>query len=141
MVKNDNFMKYSVGLEDMFNSMFNTKEQTYPPYNIIKSKSIKETENVAENVYFIELAVAGFDREDLHVEVHKNVLSIKGSVKNDKTEYIHRGIAARSFERKFSLSPTIVVDGVFLKLGLLTIKLKEKVPEEERPKRLAISSW
>ena len=105
----------------------------YPPYNI---------ELVAENQYAITLAVAGFEDSDLEIEVENGVLRVTGkkAEENEKREFLHRGIANRAFERKFSLAEHIEVTGAALKNGLLTIGLVKNIPEAMKPKRISIGS-
>ncbi len=105
----------------------------YPPYNI---------ELVAENQYAVTLAVAGFEEDDLEIEVENGVLRVTGkkAEENEKREYLHRGIANRAFERKFSLAEHIEVTGAALKNGLLTVGLVKNIPEAKKPKRIDISS-
>lgn len=103
----------------------------YPPYNLIKT---------GENSYLIELAVAGFDEEDFDIQLQDGVLTIKGEVGTSEFEadYIHKGIAARNFERKFTLADTIKVDGASLNQGMLTIRLVNEIPEEKKPIKILI---
>lgn len=132
------FHRATVGFDRIFNEMDrifdNTKTNSYPPYNIIKAD---------ENVYFIEIAVAGFDYEDFDIELHKGVLTVRADVKNSdsNTNYIHKGIAARNFERKFTLADTVEVDNVSLHQGMLTIKLVNNIPEEQQPKKIEITKY
>ncbi|RUO79896.1 heat-shock protein [Idiomarina tyrosinivorans] len=109
-----------------------TSASGYPPYNI---------ERVAENQYAITLAVAGFEENDLEIEVENGVLRVQGrkAEENANREYLHRGIANRAFERKFSLAEHIEVSGAALKNGLLTIGLVKNIPEAKKPKRIDIS--
>ena len=110
-----------------------TMGQTYPPYNLIKT---------GENSYLIELAVAGFDEEDFDIELQDGVLTIKGDVGTNELEadYIHKGIAARGFERKFTLADTVKVDGASLNQGMLTIRLVNEIPEEKKPIKIPLNS-
>jgi molecular chaperone IbpA len=122
-----------VGFDRIFDRLDTaSKIQTkYPPYNIIKQD---------ENVYYIELAVAGFDEEDFDIELHDSVLTIRAKVSEEDTttKYIYKGIAARSFERKFTLADTVKVDSVHLKQGMLTVKLINEIPEEKKPRKILI---
>ncbi|MCW5725767.1 MAG: Hsp20 family protein [Maricaulaceae bacterium] len=107
----------------------------YPPYNI---------EQLGEDEYRIELAVAGFGEDDLSVEVQQGVLTITGR-KTEKTEgggsnYLHRGIAERAFERRFHLADHIEVSAAELKNGLLAINLVREIPEEAKPRRIEIAN-
>src|SRR5690606_21342082 len=89
------------------------------------------------------MAVAGFSEEDLSIEAHRNVLTIKGEKTDDQsegTEFLHRGIAARAFERRFQLADHVEVNGAELKNGLLHISLKRNIPEEMKPRRIDIAA-
>jgi molecular chaperone IbpA len=107
-----------------------TTAQKYPPYNIVKTD---------ENTYLIELAVAGFGPDDVDIELHDGVLSISGKVESTSDDnYIYKGIANRSFERRFTLADTVEVEGVDLHQGILTVKLKNVIPEEKKPRKIPI---
>ena len=108
-------------------------QPTYPPYNI---------EKTAEDAWRITVAVAGFSDEDLAVEVRENSLVISAR-KADETEtptYLHRGIAARAFERRFHLADHVRVSGASNVNGLLNIDLVREVPEALKPRRIVISN-
>lgn len=107
-------------------------QQKYPPYNIIKTD---------ENTYLIELAVAGFNEDDFDIELHDGILTVKGNIttSSSDSEYIHRGIASRSFERNFALVDTMNVDDISLKQGMLRIRLVNIVPDEKKPRKFQIS--
>lgn len=106
----------------------------YPPYNI---------EQVGEHEYIIELAVAGFSETDIDLEIQENVLSVAGKraagETQDNRNFLHRGIAERSFERRFHLADHIQVREARLENGLLTIRLEREVPEAMKPRRIAIN--
>jgi molecular chaperone IbpA len=114
-------------------SAFDTEPGGYPPYNI---------ERLGENEYRITMAVAGFTEPELKVEVKEQVLSIRGEKKPEdkEREYLHRGIAARSFERRFQLADYVEVKGADLKDGLLSVDLVRNVPERLRPRTIAIGA-
>lgn len=106
---------------------------SYPPYNI---------ERTGENAYRISMAVAGFDESEVSIEAHRNVLTVKGEkadTAEEGAEYLYRGIAARAFERRFQLADFVEVVGAELKNGLLHIELKRNIPEEMKPRRIAIA--
>jgi molecular chaperone IbpA len=106
---------------------------SYPPYNI---------ERTDENHYRITLAVAGFAEKDMSVEVKEGVLSVQGKREAEKEaparRYLHQGIAGRSFERRFQLAENVEVRGAALENGLLHVDLERVVPEEKKPRRIAI---
>ena len=105
----------------------------YPPYNI---------ESVGEDAYRIELAVAGFSPEELGIEARENVLTVSGrkAANDDAKRFLHRGLAARSFERRFQLADYVVVTSAALANGLLAIELKRELPESLKPRRIEIGT-
>jgi len=124
-------------LADMLDSVaqFDTGV-AYPPYNI---------ERTSENHYRISLAVAGFAQKDLAIEVKEGVLSVQGKREGEKDSngqgrYLHQGIAGRSFERRFQLAENVEVKGAQLENGLLHVDLERIVPEEKKPRRIAIDT-
>jgi len=124
----------TVGFEPMLKKLAEISEtlpkmQTYPPYNI---------KQVDENKYVIEMAVAGFGRHDLELELQDGVLTIKGSLTSDEGEYLHKGIADRAFTRKFTLADTVEVKNADLINGMLKIWLERFIPEEKKPKKINI---
>jgi len=105
----------------------------YPPYNIVKHD--------AEN-FSIEMAVAGFGKDDILITKEKEILSIVGGVRDaepDDMEYIHRGLASRSFKRTFTLADDIKVESSELLDGILFVYLKREIPEEDKPQEIKIS--
>ncbi len=108
-------------------------QTTYPPYNI---------EKTAENAYRISLAVAGFSEGELLVEVRENALIVQAAKAPDTTErsYLHRGIAARGFERSFALADHVRVSGAVQADGMLHIDLVREVPEALKPRRIEIGT-
>lgn len=106
-------------------------ENGFPPYNI---------ERLGENEYLISMAVAGYTQDELNVEVKELTLTVRGEKSaNDKDrEYLHRGIASRSFERRFQLADHVEVTNASLKDGLLNIGLVRSVPERMKPRTVEI---
>ena len=129
--------KTSVGfdhLASMLDSLSNDGTGNgYPPYNI---------ERIDENDYRISMAVAGFGEDDLNIVVEKNTLTIAGDKRAEESEgdFLHRGIAARSFERRFNLADHVEVKSAELENGLLHIKLVREIPEAMKPKTIAIKN-
>ena len=107
----------------------------YPPYNIVSTD---------ENHYRITMAVAGFSREELSITSEQNTLTIAGQRRdesdNDDVQYLYRGIATRSFERRFNLADHVRVKNANLENGLLHIELEREVPEEMKPRQIEIQS-
>lgn len=129
--------RYSVGfdrLEKMLDSTARRQGQgsSYPPYNI---------ESVDDNAYRISIAVAGFSETDLDISQAENTLTVKGnrSTNDDTVSYLHRGIANRSFERRFDLADHVKVTNANLDNGMLTIQLEREVPEALKPRQIEIS--
>ena len=128
-----NLSKASVGFDELFTKFSDTmKIAGYPPYNICKT---------ADNTYVIEMAVAGFGRQDIELTLEDGVLSIKGELKSDeKNEYLFKGIADRAFTRKFTLADTIEIKNADLLNGMLRIWLEKFVPESKRPRKIDINT-
>jgi len=107
---------------------------SYPPYNVAR---------ISEDNYRIELAISGFTQDDIDIETHENVLTIRAntaqSAENDAVEYLHRGIAQRGFEKRFQLADHVEVTDAQLVNGLLTISLKRELPDALKPRKIAIN--
>ena len=130
---------FTVGFDRLFDRLhtMNTRNQSssnYPPYNIIKTD---------ENSYCIELAVAGFTEEQLDITVEDGVLEITGTPDlkdlDDTSVWIHKGISGRTFKRTFTLADTVVVKDAELLNGILCVKLENIIPEEKKPRKIAIT--
>ena len=129
---------FSIGFDSMFDRLLGpstqhvSNNQGYPPYNIRKDGEIK---------YFIEMAVAGLSEDDLEVELKESILEIRSKQSTeDEANYVHRGIAKRTFERAFTLSDDIVVKGCDLTNGMLTVELEKVIPEEKRARLIPIGN-
>ena len=131
------FYRSAIGFDRLFNMLDQAtgfdNESTYPPYNI---------ERTGENAYRITLAVAGFTSEDLKLEVKEQTLTVSGEKAAETSEktYLHRGIAARAFERRYQLADHVDVTGANFENGLLHIDLVRNVPESKKPRAIAIST-
>ena len=112
---------------------FEGETPSYPPYNI---------ERVGENDYRISMAVAGFGEGDLSIDVKENTLSIRGEKQTEQedTTFLHRGIASRSFERRFQLADHVLVKGAVLENGLLHVDLVRELPEAMKPRTIPIAT-
>jgi len=119
---------------DRMNAVNNTTQRNtsnYPPYNIVK---------VDEDNFNIELALAGFTDKDIDITLKDGVLYVEGNQgDNDEKQYLHRGLSARSFRRSFTIADTIVVNGADFVNGILTISLENVIPEEKKPRKIAIN--
>lgn len=125
----------AIGVDRLFDRLINNIESTsqsnYPPYNIVQ---------VNENEYFIEMAVAGLDEKDLEITQDQNTLIVAGNIEiSEELNYLHKGIAGRSFRREFTLADHVEVTQAELKKGILFIRLKREIPEAMKPKTIAIS--
>jgi molecular chaperone IbpA len=126
--------QFFLGFEDQitrWNGLNQMKVATFPPYNLIKND---------ENNYVVELALAGYTKDDIEVTVEKDVLTVKSTEKDQKTkaEVLHQGIAKRLWTQQFVLGEWMVVKDASLKDGLLTIKIEREVPEELKAKTIKI---
>ncbi|MFU8876630.1 MAG: Hsp20 family protein [Wenzhouxiangellaceae bacterium] len=122
-------------LADMLTNASRVEGNGYPPYNIEAS---------GEDRYRISMAVAGFAEDELEIVTEQNTLTISGSKREseegDGREFLYRGIATRSFERRFQLADHVKVDAARLENGLLHIDLKRELPEQMKPRRIEIGS-
>jgi len=132
------FRRSTVGFDRLFDMLENNsfgqgQQENYPPFDLIK---------VGENQYRIELAVAGFKPDELDITAQQNVLIVSGRKKDESEEkgsdYVYRGIANRSFERRFALADHIQVKGADMRDGLLAIDLVREIPEAMKPKKIDI---
>lgn len=128
----------AIGFDRMANLLDNLSrteqsQPSYPPYNI---------ELTGEDKYRITMAVAGFDRSELTIEVNQNNLTISANKQAEEAQrtYLHQGIAARSFERRFQLADHVQVKAATFENGLLHIDLQREIPEAMKPRTIQISS-
>jgi molecular chaperone IbpA len=131
------FARHTIGFDRLFNEMgrtfANSRNDNYPPYNIAQ---------LDDTHYVIEVAVAGFEEDELDIELKDQVLLVKGSkVKKDTLEitYAHKGISTRNFERVFTLNPDVQVRAATVKNGILAVALELVIPEEQKAKKIAIT--
>jgi len=133
---------FSIGFDDMFDQFENmlgngglSMQSNYPPYNIRRT---------GQDKYSIEVALAGFSKNDVEVEFEDNLLTVrtkqvdKSENKNDDGEIIHKGISQRHFARSFTIADDVKVDGAQLKDGLLTIACERIIPEHKKRKLIEI---
>ena len=135
----DNFNQltpYAVGFDRVFDTLNryvdnNVNSTGFPPYNIQKVGDFK---------YQIDMALAGFSKDDIEVEVADGTLSVRSDKKEEPEDEFtyHRGISYRKFERKFTLADDLVVNGAKLENGMLTIDLERIVPEEKKPRLISV---
>ena len=126
-----NFDRWSVGYSNLFDTLRAIPEKspaTYPPHNIIKK---------SDNEFSIELALAGFKKEDVEVVLKEDRLTVSGdnsSKENEKETVLYKGVASRSFNKTFYLAETIEVSDAVFKDGMVIINLKQNIPENKNPK-------
>ncbi len=118
-------------LAQLAEAALRNEQPSYPPYNI---------ELVSEDRYRISMALAGFSREELDVEIEKNALKVIGRKATDTTQrtWLHRGIAARDFEQHFQLADHVKVVAASFENGLLNIELEREIPEAYKPRKILI---
>ena len=129
--------KFGLGFDNMFGELhrLTSQQQTnYPPHNVIQT---------GDETITIEIAVAGFDEGEIDIKVEDRVLAINGSTEltaePENYEYLHRGLSRRNFTQSFTLAPHVEVINASNKNGILTIMLERKLPEEKKPKQIAIT--
>tara|TARA_R100000081_G_C4686545_1_gene100276 strand:- start:83 stop:529 length:447 start_codon:yes stop_codon:yes gene_type:complete len=128
--------RYSVGFDDLFYRLHSygmgSVNEAYPPYNIVKESEVK---------WRIEMALAGWDKDEFEVTTESNVLLIrsKSAKVNGEEEYAHRGVATRTFARGFNLSDDVEVGKVTHKNGLLSIELNKIIPDHQKLKTYEIN--
>lgn len=126
----------AIGFDRMFDelnrSFANSKSDNYPPHNVIR---------LDDQHHVIEIAVAGFAENEIDIELKDSVLTIRGEQvkKNEEFEYLHKGLSTRNFERTFRLADNTEVKGATIKNGILSIALEHIVPDEQKPKKIAIT--
>jgi len=131
--------KFGIGFDNMFDELMRVSAQqstsNYPPYNIVQ---------ISEDEYMISLAVAGFGLDNLSVTKDKKFLIIEGKEYDPNCEkivpnYLHKGISNRDFRREFQLADHVEISNAHLELGILSVYLKREVPEDAKPKTIAIT--
>ena len=122
----DKITKNSIGLDDYINQVWGTTAQTYPPYNIVQHSNHESS---------LEIALAGFKKKEVKVYTEHGKLIVEGKKEEKKeTEYVHRGMAQRSFNREWQLSEDVEISKVTFEDGLLTVDLGKIVPEHHSRK-------
>jgi molecular chaperone IbpA len=132
------YRRTTVGFDRLFDLLENTKQaaqgDNYPPFNI---------ERTAENHYLVTIAVAGFKPDEIDITAQQNLLVVAGQKQvdgNDNRDFLHLGIANRNFERRFQLADHVFVIGADMADGLLTVQLERQVPDELKPRKIAVGS-
>lgn len=126
--------KFTVGFDKFFDEVHqrHVHSDNYPPHNLIRESDDK---------FLVELAVAGFSQDEISVTVERQILSVTGTQAETETpiEYIHRGISGRNFVRSWTLADHVEVTGASFDNGILKIALERKIPEEQKPRQIAIT--
>ena len=131
--------KFGIGFDTMFDELHRMHSQqtntNYPPYNVVQ---------ITDDEYMISMAVAGFGLDNLSVTKDKNFLIIEGknTIKDEEEtdiNYLHKGISARDFRREFKLADHVEIENAHLELGILNVHLKREIPEEQKPRSIAIT--
>lgn len=127
--------KFAIGFDSMFDELLrldSRQNENYPPYNIVQ---------INEDEFIISLAVAGFGQDNLTITKDKNFLVIEGNPTSphEEIKFLHKGIGNRSFKREFKLADHVDIMNATLELGVLSVYLKREIPEDEKPKTIAIS--
>jgi len=132
------FYRSTVGFDRLFNrldTLVGQETKSYPPYNI---------ERLADDQWRVTVAVAGFSPEEINIEVEENNLTIKGGKApasgDESREFLHRGIAERSFELRYQLGDYVEVTDAGMENGLLNIELKREVPDSKKPRKVEIKA-
>jgi molecular chaperone IbpA len=131
----ENLLDRAIGFDKAFNRLHNIQEQQsgYPPYNIIKD---------GDERYAVEIAVAGFAKDEIDIELKEGNMLVTGKKSNPEVEknFVHKGIGTRAFTRTFTLSDDVVVKGADLDNGILVIELERIIPEEKKPRKIEIGT-
>lgn len=131
----DQIFRSTIGFDPLKNYVTSTSFNNYPPFNIFKTSILDEKRNHLDPAYRLEMAVAGFSKDMISVYIEDGLLVVKGEDKTENKiehEYLYRGLSFRDFERTFQLGKNIEVTEVTLQDGLLSVLLKEIVPEVNR---------
>ena len=129
------FTRSAIGFDhlfDLLNKQTAESVENYPPYDIVRT---------GDDTFRINLAVAGFAPSDINVTAQQNLLIVSGrKTDTEKVEYIHQGISARAFERRFNLADHVEVENALFENGLLQLDLARKIPEAMKPRRIEINA-
>jgi molecular chaperone IbpA len=128
----DKYMPYTIGFDSFFDtldSITGTDVKGYPHYNIKK---------LDDNKWSIELALAGFSKDDIEIEVKDNVMIINGELKEENNEYVYKGISSRKFSKSFTLAEFTECESAKMENGILSIILEKNIPEEKKPQKVKI---
>ena len=128
----DKYMPYTIGFDSFFNtldSITGTDVKGYPHYNIKK---------LDDNKWSIELALAGFSKDDIEIEVKDSIINISGELKSEDNEYVYKGISSRKFSKSFTLAEFTECESATMENGILSIILEKNIPEDKKPQKVKI---
>ena len=131
LINLNNFLNNAIGFESFFErfNRLHTINTGFPHYNIKKA---------GEDKYILEMALAGYKKSDIEVEVQDGILSIEGEGPEGKEDFVHKGIAMRSFKRQLQLSEYVECTGAKLEDGMLKVDLNYNPPEDKKPKKITV---
>ena len=131
LINLNKFLTKSIGFEDIFNRFFELEDFNggHPFYNI---------KRINDNKYVLEMALAGYKKSEVKVEVTDGVLSVKGDTSKEAEDYVHRGISKRSFAKQLQLSEYVECTGAKLEDGMLKVDLEYNPPEDKKPKLIEV---
>ena len=131
LINLNKFLTKSIGFEDIFHRFFEIEDCDggHPFYNI---------KRINDNKYVLEMALAGYKKSEVKVEVTDGVLSLRGETRDEKEDYVHKGIARRAFAKQLQLSEYVECKGAKLEDGMLKVELNYNPPEDKRPKKITI---
>ena len=127
------FRPFAIGFDRYFEDLERMSSHTqtnYPPYNVVK---------VDDEHFTVEVAVAGFSKDDISVTKEKNFLIIEGKVEDDSKDFVHKGLASRAFKRSWTLADNVEIGTAKLVNGILSVGLEKVIPEEDKPVSIKIS--
>ena len=132
LINLNNFLNHAIGFEDVFRRFdrLPTINAGFPHYNIKK--------NAKADQYTLEMSLSGYKKADINIEVTDGILEITGKAKEDREDYVYKGMAQRAFTRKLQLSEYVEAKGAELEDGILKIKLEYCPPEDKRPRKISI---
>ena len=127
----DKYMPYTIGFDSFFNSLDSITGDVkgYPHYYIKK---------LDDNKWSIELALAGFSKDDIEIEVKDSIINISGELKSEDNEYVYKGISSRKFSKSFTLAEFTECESATMENGILSIILEKNIPEDKKPQKVKI---
>ena len=127
----EKYMPYTIGFDSFFNTLDSITGDVkgYPHYNIKK---------LDDNKWNIELALAGFSKDDIEIEVKDSIMNIKGELKEENNEFVYKGISSRKFSKSFTLAEFTECESAQMENGILSITLEKNIPEDKKPQKVKI---